>query len=194
MKNLLLTLAAFSVFLLVGCQENSITDPLSSSTVQKNQTSATIGSIPLDGILKVPGELNSYYDISGTINYTEELIQDPKVPPVQQTHLSVTFSIDADLSNSAPPYTKWNISTTLRDDLYISNGGEEILEEHFSIEGRNDRLTLVCRFLVTDSSVKLESRFLSFEGEKVSKSSSSEPEIFTLPPAVNNNTYNNDSK
>lgn len=173
MKNLLLILFACSVLLLIGCQENSITDPVLSSSVQKNQISVTTGSISLDGILKVPDEFNSYYDLSGTIAYTEELIQDPKVPAVQQTQVSVTLSVDADMVHSAPPYSKWKVSTISRGDLYISSDGDEFLEKHFYVEGRNDGLTLVCQFLVTESSVKLESRFLSFEGKKGSKSSSS---------------------
>lgn len=189
MKNLLLTLAACSVLLLIGCQENSITDPVLSSSVQKNQTSTTLGTIPLDGIVKVPGQFNSYYDISGSIAYTEELIQDPKVPAVQQTHVSLSLSVAADMFNSAPPYGKWNISTTSRDDLYFSNNGDEILEKHFYIDGRTDGLAIVFQFLVSESSVKLESRYLAFEGKKGSESSSSIADIFTAP-RISKNTYN----
>ena len=191
MKNLLLTIAACSFLLLIGCQENSITDPVLSNAVQKNQTSATIGSIPLDGILKVPGQFNSYYDISGSIAYTEELIQDPKVPAVQKTHVSLSLSVAADMFNSAPPYSKWNLSSITRDNLYISNNGDEILEKHYNINGRTDGLTLVVQFLVTDSSVKLESRYLSFEGKKASNSSSSALGTLSLPQVRSKITYNN---
>ena len=36
MKNLFLTLAVFSVLLLIGCQENSITDPIQDYGITKN--------------------------------------------------------------------------------------------------------------------------------------------------------------
>ena len=57
MKKLLFSLVVFSGLLLIGCQENNITDPISSESIQKDQPTGgnvITGSIPLEGILAIP--------------------------------------------------------------------------------------------------------------------------------------------
>ena len=75
MKNLLLTLVAFSVLLLIGCQENSITDPTPYADLQKTDDPLIHrGIIELDGILEVPGQPNSFLEINGQVGYVHELV------------------------------------------------------------------------------------------------------------------------
>ena len=77
MKQLLFSLVVFSILFVIGCQENSITDPVSAESIKKDQTTVdpfTSGVIPLEGVLVVPGGFQSYYDIQGQINYTHELV------------------------------------------------------------------------------------------------------------------------
>lgn len=187
MKKLFLSIVVFSFLLVVGCQENSITSPVLPNSVQKFQDpqgAITRGTIRLDGILRVPGELNSYYSISGNITYTDQLIEVPNVPPLPQTNVEVTLSVDANLADTAPPHETWNISATSKDELHNMVNGEKMLEKSFSIEGRNDGLVLVCRFHVTANSVELDSRWLSFSSNRINKTGSGNG-YHTLPPVTN---------
>ena len=105
MKNLFLTIAVFSVLFLIGCQENSITDPISTELVNKDQISAgtlTSGTIPLEGLLVVPGMGQTYYFIEGVINYTHELVMQDPIPPAQQYNVHLNLSVSADLNNVSP--------------------------------------------------------------------------------------------
>ena len=74
MKNLFVSLVAASVLFVIGCQENSITDPLANEPVNKVQSDIPdpyiSGIIPLQGVLSDPHHIgNSFYRISGQIEY-----------------------------------------------------------------------------------------------------------------------------
>ena len=68
MKNLLLTIAVFSALLLIGCQENPMTDPVAFNKMDENQDSdpTRTGTIALEGLLQDPYPvMNSYFIING---------------------------------------------------------------------------------------------------------------------------------
>ncbi len=169
MKNLLLTLVAFSVLLLIGCQENSITDPVSSESVNKNQISAgtlTSGTIPLEGLLVVPGMGQTYYSIEGVINYTHQLFQRDPIPPAPQYNVQLNLSVSAYLNNeSTRERNTLSIASQSEDVFYVSEEGIYILEKSFIVLGSNDGLALVCRFLVTTEGVSLNSTWLVVNAE-----------------------------
>ena len=164
MKNLLLTLVAFSVLLLMGCQENSITDPISTESVNKDQISVgtlTSGTIPLEGILVFPGMGQTYYSIEGEINYTHKLVQQDPIPPAPQYNVQLNLSVSAYLNHeSTRERNTLSISSQSEDVFYVSEEGIYILEKSFIVLGSNDGLALVCRFLVTTEGVSLNSKWL----------------------------------
>ena len=165
MKKLLFSPVVFSVLLIIGCQENSITDPVSIETTNKSQNqegSISRGTIPLEGILVHHGGFNSYYSIEGSIEYTHELILfDPK-PPSPQYNVYLNLSVDAILTNpDLPGRNSWTISSESEDVFYVSEDGIYILEKSFPVLDRNDGLALVCRFLVTTDGVGLNAKWLS---------------------------------
>ncbi len=90
MKNLLLTLVSFSVLLLIGCQENSIVDSISTKSLNRSQTpdnNINTGTIKLGGLLVLPGGFQSYYTIEGQIDYTHELVLLDPIPPAPQYYI-----------------------------------------------------------------------------------------------------------
>jgi hypothetical protein len=191
MKNILLTLVAFSVLLLVGCQENSFVNPVSPEPVNKNEmvsNNPITGSIPLEGLLLLPGGFQSYYTIEGQINYSLELVPLDPAPPAPQYYIYLNFSIRADLSDGN---NRLNVSSESEDNLYITGDGIKRIEKVFQINGSNNGLVLICTFIVTTDGIGLSEMQLA-EGwvhpgiNGLNKNI--EPEPVTYPPVVNYQT------
>ena len=186
MKNLLLTLVVFSVLLLIGCQENSITDPMSPESINKDQISAgtlTSGTIPLEGILVVPGNGQTYYSIDGDINYTHQLVTSDPIPPAQQYHIYLDLSVNAELINTSQSTpVRLSISSDSEDIFYVSEEGIYILEKSFVVQGTNNELALVCRFIVTTENVSLNSKWLEVNAENELGKTGTTGDPLTLPP------------
>jgi hypothetical protein len=188
MKKLLISLVVFSVLFIIGCQENSITDPVSTESVNKNQTTVdniTSGVIQLEGLLIIPGGFQSYYDIHGQINYTHQLVFLDPMPPASQYYIDLNLSASATLTDEG--HNTFRISSTSEDNIYVSEDGIYILEKSFIVQGRNDGLVLVCRFLVTTDGVGLNAKWLSISKDvRINKSSTLGGQQI-MPPVRTNN-------
>jgi hypothetical protein len=181
-KNLFLTIVVSSVLLLIGCQENSITDPVSVDPVNKTQnlsSTDTQGRFPLEGRLINPGDgLNQYFAIEGSIDYIHELVPLDPIPPAPQFFVSLKLNVNAELRDPLSPTDPiWTISDRTEDMIYVSEEGIYLLYKTFSVLGREDGLALVCRFLVTTDGVGLSEMWLvvpegnSNQGGSLNKSS-----------------------
>jgi len=200
MKNLLLTLVTFSVLLLIGCQENSIVDPIQDTELQKtDDPTVTTGTMILEGLLNDPHPvMNSFYIISGEIQYQHTLqILDP-IPPNPQYMVSLDLSVSANftyLCTVCEPQTdNATVGTLListNDNFYVSEDGIYMLEKTFPIQGREDGMVLKCSFLVTTDGIGLIEMWLVVGGDNSGSNvlnKNSEPNPFTLPPVVNSQT------
>jgi hypothetical protein len=173
MKNLFVSLAVAAVLFAIGCQENSITDPIASEPVSKVQTGVPDtyhhGIIPLEGTLNDPYPIgNSFYRISGQIEYDLKVFFMDPMPPVAQQYFSVYFQTNAELVYvcSLYPYSEEDelagfIAEVWED--YRPLGVKNILtiEKTFSIQGREDGMVLKTRFLVTKDKIELSSMWLA---------------------------------
>lgn len=162
MKNLLFTLVSFSVLVFIGCQENSITDPVQDTGLQKtDDPSVTSGTITLEGLLEIPNQPNSYLNINGQMGYVHKIeLLDP-IPPTPQYYISLSLSVNADLIDPfSPTDPVWEITSRSEDMIYVSEEGIYLLEKSYSIKGREDGLLLLCRFLVTTDGIGLNEMFL----------------------------------
>jgi hypothetical protein len=190
MKKLFLTAVVFTVLLFIGCQENSITDPISTESISKNQnpvTNVTRGSFPLEGILVNPAGLNSYIAINGSINYVHEKVF-VSVPPMQQYSISVKLSANAVLTDpNLQINNSWTISAESEDIFYVSEEGIYILEKSFPVLGRTDGLVLVCRFLVTTDGVGLNAKWLSYTDKNEMNKENIPIGQLPMPPVKINN-------
>lgn len=186
MKKLLISLVVFSVLFAIGCQENSITDPISIESINKNQTTGETvirGSIPLDGILVLPGLANNYFSIEGRINYTHELVLVDPIPPAPQYYININLSVSAVLTNVFQSgHNTWTISSESQDVVYVPRFGFYLLEKSFPVLGRNDGMVLVCRFLVTINGVSLDAKWLAFSDDHGINKVSGQQDPLTLPP------------
>jgi len=167
MQKLLFSFVVFSVLFVTGCQENSITDPVSSeltNKIQKPAGTVTRGSIPLEGILVFPGMGQSYYSIEGRISYTHELARVDPLPPSQYYSVKLNLSVDAILINpDLPGHYSRTISSESEDMFYVSENGFYILEKSFPVLGGAEdvEMILVCRFLVATDGVRLITMWLA---------------------------------
>ncbi len=165
MKKLFLSLIFFTALLIVGCQENSITNPVpDSADINKSDASTASGFIKLQNSLQSPYQVfNSYFDISGVINYSIEVHQLDPIPPNSQELISLQLSIDAELtnvctvcsplSNETPAGT---ISGEINDVINFSDDTQHAVTKTFAIDKRTDGMTLKVSFLVTTSSVTVD--------------------------------------
>jgi hypothetical protein len=161
MKKFFLTTVVLSVLVITGCQENSITDPMSSESVNKTASTDenfTAGIIPLEGLLMFPGGFQTYFSIEGQINYTHELVLLDPAPPAPQYYIDLNLSVRANLTDEG--HNTFRISSTSEDNIYVSEDGIYLLEKSFLIQGRKDGMVLVCRFLVTTDGVGLNEMWL----------------------------------
>ena len=186
-----LTVVVFSVLLLIGCQENSITDPIQDEGLQKtDDPSAHQGIFELEGILVVPGAFQSYYSIQGQINYTHELVLLDPQPPAPQYYVSLSLNVNANLRDpSSPTDPLWGITGRSEDIIYVSEEGIYLLEKYYTIQGREDGMLLMCRFLVTTDGVGLNEMWLVIPEENsqlpgLNKSNGNDPQ--SLPPVKRN--------
>jgi hypothetical protein len=183
MKQLLSSLVLFFVLFITGCQENSITDPVSTESIKKDQTTGdplTSGVIPLEGILVVPGGFQTYYSIEGQINYTHELVPLDPAPPAPQYYIDLTLSVRAALTDGGN--NAFRISSQSEDTIYDSGDRTYILQKSFPVLGRNDGMVLICRFLVTTDGIELTAKWLAFSDDHGINKNTVPGDTVTYPP------------
>jgi hypothetical protein len=194
MKNLLLTLAVLFGLLLIGCQDSSLVDPIQDAGLQKtDDPSVTTGTIELEGMLQDPHPvMNSYYIISGEIQYQHTLeILDP-IPPNPQYLIYLDLSVSANFTYLCtvcePQFDEVSAGTILietNDYFYVSKEGIYMLEKTFEIIGRNDGMVLKCSFMVTTDGIGLNEMWLALPGGNSTINNldkSVEPDPVTVPP------------
>lgn len=164
MKQLIFSLIVPAVLFLMGCSENSITEPIyptdyrTMNKAQIHDGAEIRGSIPLEGILVLPILFNSYYAIDGQIDYTLEVAEVGPGSPQGNTELNL--SVKAILTDDIPG-KEYYISEETEEVLNIPQDDILKLEKSFSVQGSIKGLKLVCRLLVSRASVTLDARWLS---------------------------------
>jgi len=175
MKKLFVSLVTIVVLLTVGCQENSITDPLSTESANKTQNYSKHGLIELQQLLNDPYPIgNSFYIISGNIEYTlTSVTSNPLQPWAGQTVL-VQFSINADMQyfcSVCPPSEEdvlaGFIEITSEENLTVIGHSLTQLDKTFVIQGRDDGMVLKCRFFVNTRGMELSAMWLAFEKNSI---------------------------
>ena len=174
MKNKLFLFIMQLVLVLVGCKESTLTDPLQDLELQKiknnHDPSVHTGTILLDRMFRDPYPvMNSFYIITGQIQYRHSVrILDP-IPPNYQFLISLDLSVVANFTDFCtvcePPtngISLGTISIVTNNIIYMSEdaNGIYLLEKSFPIQGRTDGLVLMCRFNVTTDSIELNAMWL----------------------------------
>ena len=173
MKTLFLTLTALNLAFFIGCQENSITDPIVNEQVNKDQDVSSDkdirGIIPLEGSLDDPYPvINTFYRISGQIEYSFRIFYTDPIPPAPQRYLSVRFETNADLQyfcTVCPPKEEDQLAGFIAEvsEDFVPLGGNyvSLLEKTFSIQDREDGMVLKARFAVSNNRIELNAMWLA---------------------------------
>ncbi len=147
MKKLFLITLAFFVLFVMGCQENSITEPV--GTLEKTGISVSREIIHINFFLEDP--LAGRSELVGDVYYTHELLNSD-----QHSNLflvSVTLELNAQMNDMlGMMHLDWSSSGKSEDSMYISEEGIYILQKAYSITNRDD-VVLVVQYLVTTEGV-----------------------------------------
>ena len=183
MKKLFISFVIFSALFIIGCQENSITNPVPDMELNKpNESQILQGTIKLEGILldrSVP--FTNYLSISGCIEYVHEILFVDPIPPAVQYYVSISLSASAILEDSnSPKGNSLVIIQETRDVFYVSIEDIYLLEKAFPIQGRTDGMVLMCRFLVTTDGIGLSEMWLG-TGSDISAQYNFKKKLSTIP-------------
>ena len=186
MKNLFILLIIFSFFM-IGCQENSITDPVTNDDVNQvkidDPEEILQGVIQLDRVLKDPYPIgNSFYKIIGQLNYTFRKIDLSSDALYKKPHNIIHIQIDADLQyicTVCQPSPEDNLAGYLseEDNSYIDFVANTtfILAKTYSISGREDGMELHLQLAISEKEVELNKMWLALSDKD----------------AIHRNTYTN---
>ena len=163
MKKILFPLAISLVtILLIGCQDNSTTNPVSSQPLNKtsiNQIKTVEGVIPLDYKLMDPLRRDIEYRLIGDIDFTEKPINLISSETFAEKEEKLTEAVIANLkiiSSADIKNDSWKISANSDDIIKFSSDNADILLKSYPIIGMENRTDLVCRFIVTPNGEKLD--------------------------------------
>ena len=174
MKNLFVYLVVATVLFVLGCQENSIIDPVANGPIEKvrpvTPNTYIHDFIRLDGALNDPYPIgNSFYIISGQIEYEQRTVYVDPMLPTSQRHASLNLTTDADFKyfcTVCPPSAEDDLEGFISDvsEELVPIGGNyvSLLEKTYVIQGRNDGMVLKVRFLVSSGGVELSAMWLAF--------------------------------
>lgn len=153
MKTFFITLAAFSLALLIGCQENMLNEP-SEAFLKQNDNLVTSNVLKLECDLRDPS-----YGISklcGSVNYTIQVINDAMIP-IGLNRISLRLNINALLNDIyGMMHLEWGVEDRSLDVVTVSEDGINILEKCYSISNRTD-VVLLIQYLVTTNGVGVAS-------------------------------------
>jgi hypothetical protein len=167
MKKLFLSLVVFSILFFIGCQENTITDPLSTeSPGMQGVTNGIAVKNDVPDVIRFENELSSPYPantliecfiVTGTVEVVHKVfpILDPTLASPQY-RVTVKLSMDAEMNcTKGPDRTPWLIKGDTENTIYLTSGQVFTLTKYYKIQGRIDRMQLVVKYGVTLDGVSL---------------------------------------
>jgi len=171
MKTLFVSLVAFFFAFIIGCQENSITDPVMNDSGSEFTTSTAPeinkdildyypGAIKLSGFIYDPSHrLNSFAEIKGTVRYRLEQIYTGQRPP--RSAIKVKLYVNAVLLGGCNKADRtWTVVNTAEEVFYPSSANQLVLFMEKSFRVRNTccaPLNLILKFQVNEKKVTLVS-------------------------------------
>jgi len=147
MKTLFITLATFSLALIIGCQEGMFNEP--SETMLKQKSDLVNPNI-ISMNYKVKDPLYGTSKVTGEVTYTHEVINQ-QMGPIGFKRISLQLSLDSELENllSMSPI-KWRVRGKSQDVVTVSEEGILLIEKSYWINNRTDVVLLVQYLVTTD--------------------------------------------
>jgi hypothetical protein len=157
MKTFFITLVAFSLALIIGCQENLINEP-ENSLLKKAEintaTTRTTSSLKICCEVRDPeyGSCN----LNGCVNYVHQIIN-RAMNPIGLNEISLNLEMDSKLCDKlGMMHLEWRIQGKSNDIVHVSEEGILLVEKTYWITNRNDVVLLV-RYMVTTDGVGISS-------------------------------------
>ena len=175
MKNLFLFVVAISVLFVLGCQESTITDPLSTdSPGVQAVTNVTADKnlqqdykdypdvIKFQRVVNLPYSPNTYFVVGGTIGVNHN-IQNPGADPLNgEYRVTVGLAIDAEMKGMEYGRDRWTIKGNSTNTVYLAQDETTSLVKYFNVKGRSDGMLLACKFEVARDGVALQGMWITF--------------------------------
>ncbi|MBK9097737.1 MAG: hypothetical protein IPM14_06320 [bacterium] len=176
MKALIVALVVIFFAFFFGCHENSLTNPITDdsgmqhstpmqNTLDKDALSFYTGVIKLEGILLDPiHRLNSYFQISGVVQYRIDDVNLDTVPPY--TGIKVSLFVNAELKGDYPGNNALWIVRQAAEVVVPNNSSSQFLryiEKEFEVHNTcGGKLNLLLTLELCD-------QYLSFESMRLVK-------------------------
>lgn len=155
MKKLLFTLVFFSLVLIIGCQENITTDPLSGLT----KKSGDILRERIKICCPVCDPLSGVCNIIGRVDYLHQIIAGPENESGVYTIL-LNLEMNSELCDRfMRVHLEWAIKGISEDTVYVSEEGIAIVDKTYLISNRND-IILCVQYLVTTEGVGIPNMWI----------------------------------
>lgn len=148
MKTFFATLIAFSLALIIGCQENLINEP--AATLSKKDDSMTSNTLKICCEVRDPEY--GICNLSGCVNYVHQIINRP-INQIGLNAISLKLNMNSKLCDKlGMVHLEWRAEGRSNDIVYVSEEGILLVEKCYSITNRNDVVLLV-QYLVTTNGV-----------------------------------------
>ena len=148
MKTFFVTLVAFSLALIIGCQENLINEPAETLLKQKDNL-VNSNTIKINYEIRDP--LYGMSTLTGQVTYIHQVINQP-MGPIGFNRVSIQINMDSELNNLGMMPLKWRIQGRSNDVVSVSEEGILLIEKSYLITNRTDVVLLV-QYLVTTNGV-----------------------------------------
>jgi len=147
MKTLFVTLAAFSLALIIGCQESMLNEPSQSMLKQKSDL---VHKNIIIMNYEVRDPLYGSSKVTGEVTYIHEVINQP-MGITGFKRISLQLSLDSELENllGMSP-VKWSVKGKSQDVVTVSEEGILLIEKSYWITNRTDVVLLVQYLVTTD--------------------------------------------
>ena len=149
MKTFFVTLVAFSLALIIGCQENLINEPAETMLKQKDNL---VNSNTIKISYEIRDPLYGMSTLTGKVTYIHQVINQP-MGPIGFNRVSIQINMDSELKNLLGMMPlKWRIQGRSNDVVSVSEEGILLIEKSYLITNRTDVVLLV-QYLVTTNGV-----------------------------------------
>ncbi len=146
MKTLLLTLAVFLIAFIIGCEENSVTQPdpvLGKKDIPPQKETLKI-------CCAVQDPLSGVCNVNGSVFYVHHVIN-PHYE-IGLFEISLYLEIDAEMCDRrGMVHLEWGVNDKSQDIVYVSEEGILLFEKSYNISNRSDVVLLVRYIATTDS-------------------------------------------
>jgi hypothetical protein len=147
MKTFFVTLIAFSLVLIIGCQENTVNEP-ADVLLKHDDNLVTANKLKLNYELSDP--LYSSSKLSGTVSYVHTIIN-RTINPIGLKEISLHIEMNSELyDHLGLMHLEWIVQGRSEEIFYVSEEGILLVEKSYWITNRNDVVLLVQYLVTTD--------------------------------------------